>query len=89
VDQSDAYAVLRLEGPLLRETLAKLVPLDLHARAFKVGDVAATLAAQMGALLWRLEDDAGGQPKFELAVARSMAESFWHELAQHAPNLAV
>jgi sarcosine oxidase subunit gamma len=85
VDQSDAYAVLRLSGPGLRETLSKLVPLDLHARAFRVGDVAATLAAQIGALLWRLEDDADGQPTFELGVARSMAASFWHALCAHGP----
>ncbi len=85
-DQSDAYAILRLSGPTLRETLARLAPLDLHARVFKVGDVAATLAAHIGAILWRIEDDADGQPAFELAVARSMAASFWHALSQHAPS---
>jgi sarcosine oxidase subunit gamma len=79
-DQSDAYAVLRLTGPELRETLAKLVPLDLHPRAFKVGDVAATLASQIGVLLWRLEDGAEGQPVVELAVPRSMAGSLWQAL---------
>jgi sarcosine oxidase subunit gamma len=85
VDQSDAYGVLRLTGPKLRETLAKLVPLDLHPRVFKVGDVAATVAAHIGVSLWRLEDDADSQPTFELAVARSMAASLWHELAVQSP----
>ena len=85
-DQSDAYGILRLSGPKLRETLAKFVPLDLHPRVFKVGDVAATLAAHIGALLWRLEDGAEGQFTVELAVARSMAASFWHALSQHAPS---
>jgi sarcosine oxidase subunit gamma len=84
-DQSDAYAMLRLSGPKLRETLATLMPLDLHPRAFKVGDVAATLAAQIGALLWRLEDGAEGEPTFELAVARSMAASLWQALSLHSP----
>jgi sarcosine oxidase subunit gamma len=87
-DQSDAYAVLRLSGPPLRETLAKLVPLDLHPRTFKVGDVAATLAAQIGVLLWRLEDDADGQPTFELAVPRSMSLSLWHALCAAAGQSA-
>jgi sarcosine oxidase subunit gamma len=80
-DQSDAYAILRLTGSTVRETLAKLVPLDLHPRAFKVGDVAATLAAQIGALLWRLEDGADGQANFEIAVARSLAASFRQALS--------
>jgi sarcosine oxidase subunit gamma len=79
-DQSDAYAVLRLSGPELRQTLAKLVPLDLHPRAFKVGDVAATLGAQIGVLLWRIDDGADGQPVVEVAVPRSMAASFWQAL---------
>jgi sarcosine oxidase subunit gamma len=84
-DQSDAYAMLRLSGPRLRETLATLMPLDLHPRAFRVGDVAATLAAQIGALLWRLEDGAQGEPTFELAVPRSLASSLWHALSHHSP----
>jgi len=79
-DQSDAYAILRLSGPKLRETLATLMPLDLHPRVFKVGDVAATLAAHISAILWRIEDDADGQPGIELAVPRSMAASVWHLL---------
>src|SRR5579863_7717504 len=29
-DQSDSYAVLRLSGPKVRETLCKLVPINLH-----------------------------------------------------------
>jgi heterotetrameric sarcosine oxidase gamma subunit len=85
-DQSDAYAILRLTGPALRETLAKLVPLDLHPRAFKVGDVAATLAAQIGVLLWRIEDGADGHPVVELAVYRSMAASLWHAVCGAVPG---
>ncbi len=83
-DQTDAYALLRLEGPALRTTLAKLVPIDIHPRAFKVGDVAATVLAQMGALLWRLDDDHDGGAVVEVAVYRSFAESFRHELASHS-----
>jgi sarcosine oxidase subunit gamma len=87
VDLCDAYAVLRLRGTEVRAKLATLVPLDLHPRAFRVGQVAATLAAQVGALLWRIDDDADGQPIFEIAVARSMAASFWHamSLGAHSP----
>jgi methylglutamate dehydrogenase subunit D len=87
-DQSDAYAILRLAGPTLRETLAKLVPIDLHARAFGVGAVAGTLLGHINALLWRLEDGADGQAVFEVAVYRSMAACLWQELLHHAADLA-
>jgi sarcosine oxidase subunit gamma len=83
-DQSSGYAVLRLTGPKLREALAKVLPVDLHARSFRTGDVLATLAAHVGATLWRLQDAADGSPVFEIAVYRSFAASFWHTLASSA-----
>ena len=39
-DQSDSRLVLRLSGPRVRDVLAKGVPVDLHPKAFKPGDVA-------------------------------------------------
>src|SRR5690349_1795707 len=38
-DQSDGQAVLRVSGPKAREALCKLVPIDLHPRVFRSGDV--------------------------------------------------
>jgi sarcosine oxidase subunit gamma len=87
-DQSDSYAVLRLNGPKVRQTLAKLVPIDVHDRAFPVGAVAGTVAAHMGALLWRLDDEEG-TAVFELAVFRSMAGSLWHALASCAAEFGL
>lgn len=81
-DQSDAYVGLRLTGPGVRETLAKLIPIDLHPRAFTIGQVAETIAAHMGVLLWLLEDAADGSPVFDLAVPRSLSVSFGHALSQ-------
>jgi heterotetrameric sarcosine oxidase gamma subunit len=88
-DQSDGYAVLRLEGPQVRATLAKLVPIDLHERTFPVGATAGTLAAHIGAFLWRNADGADGQPVFEIAVTRSMAASFWHALTAGAAEFGL
>lgn len=88
-EQSDAYAVLRLSGPKVRDTLAKLIPIDLHARAFKPGDVAATVAAHIGVLLWRLDDAPDGMPQFDIAVFRSLAASFWHALSQAAAQFGL
>jgi len=88
-DQSDGYAVLRLAGPMVRNTLAKLVSIDVHPRAFKVGDVASTMAFHMGVMLWRLEDGSDDSPVFEIAVFRSLAGSFWHALAESAAEFGL
>jgi methylglutamate dehydrogenase subunit D len=82
-DQTDGYAVLRLSGPQVRNALGKLIPIDVHPRAFRSGDTASTVAAHVGVTIWRLDspDDA---PVFEVAVFRSLAVSFWHALAESA-----
>jgi heterotetrameric sarcosine oxidase gamma subunit len=82
-DQSDAYGIFRLTGPALRAALSKLVPIDIHDRVFKVGDVAETIARHVGILFWRLEDIAGS-PVFDIAVARSFSASLRHALIQSA-----
>lgn len=88
-DQSDAYAVLRLFGPKIRETFAKLFSIDFHPKVFKPGDVSVTMAAHIGATLWRLENDIENDPAFEIAVSRSLAASFWHVLAESAAEFGV
>jgi len=88
-DQSDGYAVLRLSGPSVRDTLYKLVPVDLHPGVFPVGGVAATVAAHIGVTLWRLRDDANDQPVFEMAVYRSFAADFWQALCTSASAFGV
>jgi heterotetrameric sarcosine oxidase gamma subunit len=82
-DQSDAYCVFRLMGPHLRAALCNLVPIDIHDRAFKVGDVAETIAGHIGILCWRL-DDTAGSPVFDIAVARSFSVGLRHTLTQSA-----
>jgi len=88
-DQSDGYAVLRLTGPKVRDTLTKTISIDMHSRAFKPGDVASTVASHIGATLWRLEDDLDGSPVFEIAVFRSLADSFWQVLGQSAAPFGI
>jgi sarcosine oxidase subunit gamma len=85
-DQSDAYVMHRLSGPGLRETLAKLLPIDLHDRVFAPDRVAETLVSHMGVILWRLEDTPEGDAVFEIAVGRSYLMSFRHVLASIAPD---
>jgi methylglutamate dehydrogenase subunit D len=88
-DQSSGYATLRLTGPKLRDTLAKILPIDLHSRAFQPGDVASTTASHVGATLWRIADATDGSPVFEIAVFRSLAGSFWHCLASSAAEFGL
>lgn len=83
-DLSDAYAILRLTGPDVRATLAKLVPIDIHARTFGVNALAQTVCAYMSVILWRLEDSAQWGPTFEIWVGRSLAVSLHEALCQGA-----
>jgi sarcosine oxidase subunit gamma len=83
VDQSDAYLILRLAGPKVRASLAKLVPLDLHSRALQVGDVVQTVCGYVSVTLWRLEDGVQGDPVFEIWSGRSFAASL-HEAIGHS-----
>ena len=55
-------------------------PIDLHPRAFKTGDAAATLVSHIPVQLWQIDD----RPTYEFAVARSLAQSFWHWLEASA-----
>jgi heterotetrameric sarcosine oxidase gamma subunit len=88
VDQSDGYAVLKLSGLFVRETLAKLLPVDLHPSAFAVGCTASTVAAHMSVTLWHAEDGTDGVA-FEIAIYRSFALSFWHALSQSAAEFGL
>ena len=79
-DQSDSRMVLHLSGSHVRDVLAKGLAVDLHARAFKPGDVATTLVAHVGVQIDMLDD----APTFQLAAPRSMAGSFWSWLTASA-----
>jgi methylglutamate dehydrogenase subunit D len=76
VDQSHGRTLLRVTGRNVRDALAKGVSVDLHPRAFKAGDAAATLVSHIPVHLWQIDD----RPTYEFAVARSLAQSFWHWL---------
>lgn len=79
-DQSDARLVLRLSGPRVREVLAKGIPVDLHPRTFKPGDVANTVVAHIGVQLDMLD----AAPVYQLTAPRSTAGSFWSWLTAAA-----
>jgi methylglutamate dehydrogenase subunit D len=88
VDQSDAYAIVRVTGPSVRGALAKLVLIDLHPDAFRPGDAASTVAAHAGLTLWRVEDSQDGAV-FELACYRSFAVDMWHAFVSAGPEFGL
>ena len=59
--------------------LAKGVPLDLHPKVFKAGDVATTLVAYIGVQIDRIDE-----ATWQLTAPRSMAGSFWSWLSASA-----
>jgi methylglutamate dehydrogenase subunit D len=78
-DQSHGRVMLRIEGPKARAVLAKGTPVDLHPDEFAVGKSALTQMAHVGVHLTRVAAD-----RYELAVFRGFAESFWEWLAQQS-----
>lgn len=74
-DQSDAWAVVRLEGERAEDVLARLVPIDLRRAVFKRGHTARTDLAHMSASVTRVGDRA-----FQVMVFRSMAATLVHDL---------
>ena len=64
-----ALALVRMSGPRVRDVLAKGVPLDLHPKVFKLGDVANTLVAYVGVQIDMLDD----APIYQLTAPRSTA----------------
>ncbi len=78
VDQSHGRCCLRLSGSRARDVMAKNTALDLHPRAFGPGRCAMTSVAHMNASIVQVDD----APTYDLFVARSLARSFAHAIAQ-------
>ena len=82
VDVTDARTVFRLSGAGARTLLAKGCALDLHKRAFALGDVAQTMLSKAAVILHQTVDDAEASgPVFDIYVSRSFADYLWSWLA--------
>lgn len=82
-DQSDAWAVLRLDGAGATDVLARLCPLDLRNAVFKRGHTARSMIGHMNASITRV-----GVQAFDLMVFRSMAATAVHELSVAMKSVA-
>ncbi|MEL0436134.1 sarcosine oxidase subunit gamma [Phycobacter sp. K97] len=74
-DQSDAWAVVRLDGKGAEDVLARLCPIDLRSKSFKRGHTARTELRHMMASVTRT-----GANSFQIMVFRSLAQTLVHDL---------
>lgn len=74
-DQSDAWALVRLEGVGSEDVLARLVPVDVRQSTFKRGHTARTQLQHLMISLTRTGDNA-----FLIMAFRAMAKTLVHDL---------
>ena len=79
-DQSSGRTVIRVSGTRARDVLAKGLPVDLDPRVFPLGSAATSTISLMGVQLWQADDTRS----YDIAVFRSLSESFWRWLAASA-----
>lgn len=79
-DQSSGRAVIRISGPRARDVLAKGLSIDLDPRVFGAGGAATSTISHMGVLVWR----EGTGEHYDVALFRSVSESFWRWLTAFA-----
>ena len=79
-DQSSGRTVIRVSGTRARDVLAKGLPIDLDPRVFPLGSAATSTISLMGVQLWQADDTRS----YDIAVFRSLSESFWRWLAASA-----
>lgn len=75
VDQSDGWAVVRLEGMGAVDVLARLTSLDLRESQFKRGQTARSELHHMMVSITRV-----GNQAFDIMAFRSMAKTLVHDL---------
>ena len=79
-DLSAARVAYRVAGVRATDVLATGCPLDLHPRAFRVGDCAQSVFGRVNALLYKSD----AAPTFVIMVARSFARDVWQALCLSA-----
>jgi sarcosine oxidase, subunit gamma len=83
VNVSDQWLLLNLSGPQSREVLACGCPLDLHENAFRPGTCAQSYFLKAPVILSRPD----AELRYDILVARSLAEYCWSVLLDSAATL--
>ena len=82
-DQSDSWAMLRIEGAAARAALERICMLDLDDAAFPEGSVARTVMEHLAVIVLR-----DGADSFLLMTPRSSARSFLHAVELSVANVS-
>ena len=82
-DQSDAWTAVQVSGAGVEDVLARMVPGDVSAAAFKRGHTARTQVQHMNGSLTRI-----GADSFVILVFRSMAGTLRHDLERAMASVA-
>ena len=69
VDVSEARAVFRVNGPMVRDVLAKVFPVDFHPESFPIGQIRRSHLTQVPAAVWFVDDETA-----EIVCFRSVAQ---------------
>ncbi len=78
---SDARALISVSGAYVRDVIAKLAPVDLHADAFQPGDFRRSRLGQVAAAFWMHDADT-----FDVICFRSVAGYTFDLLAMSAKS---
>lgn len=82
-DQTDAWAIVKLDGEGAADVLARLTPIDLRPSQFKRGHTAKTDLMHMMSSITKT-----GANTFEIMVFRSMAKTLVHDLTTAMETLS-
>ena len=87
VDITSALTAIRVVGPRSRETLERLIDMDLSAEAFQNLRCAQASMALVHAMMVRI--DFGDELGFELYVGRDLGEYIWDALMEAGRDLDI
>ena len=82
-DVSDGWCVVDISGPNVRDVLARVTPLDMRVKSFKIGMTQRSMLVHMQASI-----SCFGKSQFRLMVFRSMALTLVHDLATAMESVA-
>ena len=81
-DQSDTWAMIRVEGPKSRDVLERICPINIDPEVFPVGSVSRTVMEHIGTIIFRDGDDS-----YVLLTMRSFGRSMLHAIEVSVKNV--
>jgi len=81
-DQSDTWAMIRVNGPKSRDVLERICPINIDPEVFPVGSVSRTVMEHIGTIIFRDGDDS-----YVLLTMRSFGRSMLHAIEVSVKNV--